>query len=58
MDSITGKEFTWVQGTTLEALREEAEASPPQYSEDKKRKSWQERLLEDSDDDACLICTL
>ena len=58
VDPGTGKEFTWVRGTTLEALRKEAETSQPRDSETNESKTWQQRLLEDSDDEACLICTL
>ena len=58
VDPTTGREFTWVKGTKLEAIREDVETSTPQNSEDTRKKTWQERLLEDSDDDACLICTL
>ncbi len=58
IDPTSGKDFTWVQGITLEALREEGESHSSTNREDTNEKTWQERLLEDTDDDACLICTL
>ena len=60
-DAESGKRFTWVQGKTLEGVlanRTEIEASA---STRRKTTSptWQSRILDDdSDDQACLICTL
>ena len=61
IDPDTGKHFTWVQGVTLDQLYEQKE----QIKEKAAKKttsiplSWQDRLMiEEDDDDTCLICTL
>ena len=61
-DSRTGKQFTWVQGTTLDevlAQRERIEASSSARNAKGTPSTWQKAVLEDdADDQACLICTL
>lgn len=60
-DPDSGRNFTWVQGTTLKKLyeqREEIEAVDESASTSNHGSNWQARLLDDSDDQACLICTL
>lgn len=61
-DPRTGKRFTWVQGMTLDELvqrKDEILDKSREKMELNSSRSWQQRLLEDDDDDpACLICTL
>ena len=61
VDPDTGKRFTWIQGMSLDEL-ENRRVEIEQNTRKKKRnevKSWQASLIDDeSDDQACLICTL
>lgn len=61
VDPISGKKFTWVQGMTLDELyekREEIKAKAALKHQDGTQ-TWQDRLMiEDDEDQACLICTL
>ena len=60
-DPVSGKQFTWVKGKTLQevlAQREHIERSASTRPKGK-ASNWQRAMLEDdSDDPACLICTL
>ena len=61
IDPDSGKHFTWVRGSTLDDVyeqREQIEAAVPNKGDPATGANWQTRLLEDSDDPACLICTL
>ena len=60
LDADTGKQFTWVKGTTLdELLTHKDEIKAAAMGQRDPNISWQERIkLEDEDDPACLICTL
>jgi hypothetical protein len=60
-DPRTGRRFTWVQGMTLDEVveqRDHIEAAAAAKSAKGSVSTWQNRLLEDADDQACLICTL
>ena len=61
-DPRTGKQFTWVQGMTLDevlAQRERIEEAAAAKKAKGRAGTWQSAVLEDEDDDqACLICTL
>ena len=61
-DSRTGKRFTWVHGVTLDevlAQRGQIEATANARQSKSTPRTWQNAILEDdSDDQACLICTL
>ena len=61
VDPVSGKKFTWVQGMTLDELyekREEIKEKAALKHQDGVR-TWQDRLMiEDDEDEACLICTL
>lgn len=61
VDPSTGKQFTWVQGRSLDdvlAHREQIEATKL-ARERRSGESWQQIILDDDEDDqACLICTL
>lgn len=61
VDPQSGKRFTWVQGMTLEELKsrqKEIEQSAGSKA-NRGTKNWQQSILaDDSDDEACLICTL
>ena len=60
LDQDTGKQFTWVKGTTLDELLEHKdEIKAAALGQSAPNITWQERIkLEDEDDPACLICTL
>ncbi len=61
IDPVSGRQFTWVKGKTLQevlAQREHIERSSSTRQKGK-ASDWQRAVLEDdSDDPACLICTL
>ena len=60
-DPLTGKRFTWVRGMTLDevlAERDRIEAAASARNTKDAVSTWQKALLEDDDDQACLICTL
>lgn len=61
VDPSTGKSFTWIQGMNLDEIedhRTEIEETT-RKRKDQQDKTWQEGILEDdTDDQACLICTL
>jgi len=60
VDSATGKHFTWVQGVTLDELYERREEIKKRAGAKKGGAglAWQDRLADDDDNGACLICTL
>jgi len=60
VDPDTGKHFTWVQGMTLDELYELREEIKEKAAlkQQTASETWQERLLIEDDDEACLICTL
>lgn len=62
IDPETGKPFTWVQGMTLDEVlkhRKDIEKARPANNKKYGTTSWQDTILEhDSDDQACLVCTL
>ena len=58
-DPSTGRTFTWIRGETLDELVMRHSAKDISTSNDGSRTvTWQERVREESDDPACLICTL
>ena len=62
VDPQTGKRFTWIRGMTLDevlAQRKHIEATAAANRSKGGTSTWQNTLLhDDSDDQACLICTL
>ena len=60
-DPETGQSFTWVRGRNLEEVlkhRDEIESAAIR-NQKAPTLTWQEKVkLDDSDDPACLICTL
>ena len=63
VDPVSGRQFTWVHGTTLNevlANREKTRLTTPEIDEDRQDLTWQERLMDENEDidQACLICTL
>ena len=60
IDSSSGRYFTWVQGMTLDEVLEHKDkaARLADKASSPRQQTWQERLRESDDDDACLICTL
>jgi len=65
-NSVTGEQYTWVQGMTLDELIEKAAQSGNatiRHANNDDSRSWQDILREDGDDDdpedqSCLICSL
>lgn len=60
VDPESGKRFTWVRGMTLDELqggRKEVERTTTSKARGTTPR-WQESILDDDDDQACLICTL
>ena len=60
-DGSSEKRFTWVRGMTLEELEKERNlaASRPKKENEPQGTAWQTSMSSDeSDDQACLICTL
>lgn len=61
-DPVSGKRFTWVQGTSLDELYEKREEilAKSQSTKSNSAPSWQEivNAVDDEDDEACFICTL
>ena len=59
-DETTGKQFTWVRGMTLSDISKKGQVNLKEEnsSSGKEVKSWQAQMLEDTDDETCLICTL
>ena len=61
VDPETGKRFTWVRGMTLDEVQSRRREIEQSASSKVKQGAtrWQESILaDDSDDQACLICTL
>lgn len=61
-DPDTGRQFTWIPGTTLQDLERDRERIKQNSTRSAKKTvspSWQEQMRKAEDDDsACLICTL
>ena len=65
VDPLTGRSFTWVKGMTLDQLYDRRETikadvhASRQQSSQASVETWQKQVASrDTDDDACLICTL
>ena len=61
VDPESGKRFTWVRGATLDDVlehREHIEKAKAANNPKRGTSPWQSTILEDDDDQACLICTL
>ena len=61
VDPETGKSFTWVRGRNLDEVLERRDEIESAAIRNRKAQTltWQERVkLDDSEDPACLICTL
>jgi hypothetical protein len=67
-DSETGQGYSWIERLSLQQLLEQQDhiiefAKQRKEREKRENRTWQEKLIEDagvedSDDQACLICSL